>query len=260
MPRYLVCGICGKSVSGGMSTGVAITAWAICQDCIKKISGDMCESILATLKSSLSTPWHIGIFEDLGLESGITIDNRLRTASLDRLMPTLIPDSDLDSKFFDIGCNCGHYLRRLWDRGARNLRGTEPRKEHVDFAQKWIEILGADVDIHRDRAESVKAEELDDTIVLVLGLIYHLNRPELLLQELKDSKMKYAILESQIWPREELCNERNISFQNSCEDTVVWHPTEDAIEKELRNVGLNYERIPFRPHCQTPRALWKVTN
>jgi len=254
------CNRCGAEISGLLPNSTVFGAFVTCAKCIEEVAKAEISVVAQMYKERNDLKWHLGIFEDIGLVSDINIENRCRVASLTRRLNEIIPDSDLEEAFIDVGCNCGHFLRHLWLRGARNLIGAEPREAHLNLAKAWTEKEGADCMVWQNRAvEDIRPAELDGKIVLALGLIYHLPDPDVFLEQIKASTMKYCILESQVFEDEEYVPEGVENQQHAITEAPIWHPTIESVEAKLDKHGFKWERFDYAPGGQLTRGLWKLS-
>ena len=259
--QFLVCGICEKQCSGPLASSDKIWGYIVCESCL--VDGSKEAAVMArTQKYMDEIVWHLGAFEDINLDSGIGIAQRFILANEERFFERIISNEDLERPIVDIGCNCGHFLRKHWLRGARNITGIEPRQEHIDFGRKWAAIEGAEVNWINKAIEDVKPDDIPDgAIVFCLGLVYHLHEPNVLFDLLHDCKMHYGIIESQLYAIETMKEETVVIPQNTFTSGKVWQPTMDGIRRKLEERGLTFEELTkYKPACPQPRAMWKVTN
>lgn len=191
---------------------------------------------------------HVGIFTDIGLDSGSTGDDYKICTAVRDIIANIIPDSDLDSQFVDIGCNCGYHLREISKRGARKLRGIEPRIGHLDFAKEWCRIDGIEAEWICKPAEAVVETDVNDCIVLALGLVYHLGNIKAFIENLVTCK--YAIIESQIWASAHKGRENSGLPSHCFFDGEIERPSSAYLEEIFKAVGFKHRlyehRIPGR--------------
>lgn len=195
----------------------------------------------------------LGIFDDIGIDTKITENNRLRLLLLENALDILIPDDCLSYPIVDIGCCSGHILRYLWHRGARNLTGMEPRREHLAVARQWCEKDGADINWVHKPAEKVQPKELDGAILLSLGLIYHLQKPVEFFDMIAESNLRYGVVEAQVIAEASFGLEA-YSLVNSISSDPVWNPSKESVEEILDN-HFSWECLPRTSYLASSRAV-----
>lgn len=99
----------------------------------------------------------------------------------------------------DLGCNEGYFLFEMLKRGARSGLGLEGRAENIEKARFIEETLGI------KRCELREADVLNVDlgterydIVLLLGLIYHVEDPIGLLRRAAKATRRFLFLETQL--------------------------------------------------------------
>lgn len=250
----LKCYMCGRPVSTDIPNSTVMLGFIQCGFCIQ---AELNWKVVQIERHKGMQKVSLGNFDDIGIGTGANEDHRKRIKALEEKIDNIIPDEDLALPIIDIGANCGHFLRKLWLRGARNLTGVEPRKEHLEIARQWCEYEGAEVTWIEDVCESVTPELLQDKILLVLGLVYHLPDPSVLYKVIKESSFKYGIMESQLWPGDGQRKEDVNNAQHTFVAGQVWSPCPESIEAKFREYGLQYERIDYEPRAGGKRGLWK---
>ena len=114
-----------------------------------------------------------------------------------------IPDLQLDrSTAIDIACHQGYFSTQLAAMGVRDILSVDARPEHVADATLIRDALGlstmriAQSDVHA--LDATKIGDFD--IVLMLGLIYHLENPIGALRVARALTRRVCLVETQVVP------------------------------------------------------------
>ena len=143
------------------------------------------------------------------------------------------PELDVAGKrVLDVGCNDGHYMYACRDLGASQCVGIEASYHHYKNAVLMRDLLGED----NVRIENKSAYQIDSSlgqfdVTLLLGLIYHLKNPLLVIDAVAEITSEMIVLET--------------ALRNSSMD----------VENRKRGVpsapAMDYVENPYRPTTDT---------
>ncbi len=113
------------------------------------------------------------------------------------LIESHIPKNLAGGSVLDLGCNAGFFAVKMKERGAGRVLGVESDAGIVDQARLVAEILGHDMEFRcQDSHEfCVETTERFD-YVLLLGLLYHIRYPLLVLDRLSQITNEMLILQT----------------------------------------------------------------
>lgn len=99
----------------------------------------------------------------------------------------------------DIACHQGFYALNLAQRGLR-VRGVDVRQEHVDAANLMKSALGVEDVVFgcRDITDCTADDFEQADVVLLLGLIYHLEDPIRILRLARALTKRVCVIETQV--------------------------------------------------------------
>ena len=119
---------------------------------------------------------------------------------LNRVLDETFPDSLGEKTGLDLACHQGFYALKLAQRGLRRVVGVDVRQEHIDSANLIKSAFGLDDLVFR--CQDVNDSSLRDfepaDLVLLLGLIYHLEDPIGVLRLARQLTKSTCIIETQI--------------------------------------------------------------
>lgn len=123
-----------------------------------------------------------------------------RLRMLNRVLDERFPDSLGEKTGLDLACHQGFYALKLAQRGLRRVVGVDVRQEHIDSANLIKSAFGLDDLVFR--CQDVNDSSLRDfepaDLVLLLGLIYHLEDPIGVLRLARQLTKSTCIIETQI--------------------------------------------------------------
>jgi SAM-dependent methyltransferase len=125
-----------------------------------------------------------------------------RLAMLQSALRATFGESIADRSVIDIACHQGWFSTKLAEMGARDVLAVDARDEHVADATLIRDVLGlrnlriAKSDVHALTPEALGTFD----IVLMLGLIYHLENPVGALRVARALTKRLCLVETQIVP------------------------------------------------------------
>jgi 2-polyprenyl-3-methyl-5-hydroxy-6-metoxy-1,4-benzoquinol methylase len=148
-------------------------------------------------------------------------------------------------RVLDVGCLEGQYLVELARHGAQGV-GLEAREESLTKARFAKEALGLDrIEFVQDDARNVSRENYGEfDVVLCLGLLYHLNVPDVFtfLKQVADVCTRVAVIQTEVSvrPRE------RVEFEgNSYWGVRYWEPAPTSGQRDLWSSVGNRESFWF---------------
>lgn len=128
--------------------------------------------------------------------------HRTRLEMLESELAPILARSDEKLDAVDIASHQGWYSVQLARMGCRQVVGVEPRSQHIDDSRLISRALGLDnvrfVQSDIDGLAEADVEPAD--IVLMLGLIYHLENPVGAIRAARALCKKVCLIETQVGP------------------------------------------------------------
>ena len=102
----------------------------------------------------------------------------------------------------DLASHQGWFAVKLAQAGFGRVQGIEARRAHVDDSRLMAEIYGLDrLSFHQGDIHELDSEELGQfDVVLMMGLLYHLENPVGALRSCRSLCRKLCLIETQIVP------------------------------------------------------------
>ncbi|MEA3336826.1 MAG: methyltransferase domain-containing protein [Chloroflexota bacterium] len=217
--------------------------------------------------------WHYAF--DLG-DGIVTVprhgDARRQFQRLDHIMPPLLHlcgGSLHGLSVLDVGCNQGFWSMEAARAGADAVLGIEGRREHVATARFVADVRKFDnVRFEtQDALDGSLARHEPFDVVLCLGLLYHVDRPLELLDQLFRLTRRYLVVDTSVIdvaaPVLQLLFEDPEDPRNAVGDGLVAVPSRSAVERMLWHVGFpQVWSLPQRTnelppaYLQGRRATW----
>jgi len=125
-----------------------------------------------------------------------------RLAMIDRVLDHVVGEEWAETTAFDVACHEGFFALHLARRGCRDVLGIDVRRENVDGARLMRDVYQADnVRFEqRDLMSLSPAEYGAFDVVLMLGLLYHLDNPITALRLARSHTRRICMVETQIAP------------------------------------------------------------
>jgi len=128
--------------------------------------------------------------------------HRTRAELIERNVREVLEASGPNASALDIACNEGWFAHRLRDWGARSVVGIDVRMKNVDRAnamRDYYEVPAADMQFRlADVLELDPAKIGTYDVVLLLGLIYHVENPMGVLRFARACTRRLCVVESQL--------------------------------------------------------------
>jgi tRNA (mo5U34)-methyltransferase len=219
-----------------------------------------------------------GLWTGDGQEPGYLPENRWR------LIEPYIPQDLSGSTVLDLGGNAGYFSIRMKQRGAARCVLVDPYREFLrqaDFAARQFQL---DIELVNDDAHTycLTTDERFD-YVLLLGLLYHLKYPGLVLDRAAEMTRQRLFIASAVIGGEAEEAPRKQNYERYTNEDILlspafpklafieerygndptnwWLPNHSALPAMMRSAGL---RVIARPHAhvlvgEPERYFGKVT-
>ena len=156
-------------------------------------------------------------------------------------------------RVLDIGCNAGFWSLQAIEAGCDYILGVDGRQMHVDQANLVFETKGIDADrydfVLGDIFEYDFAQHGEFDIVFYFGLMYHINKPVVLMEKIAAVNSDVVIIDTDLstlkGPFLEIHHEPLDDPRNAVFNTMVLWPTKQAVAAIARQSG--YEVIMLEP-------------
>lgn len=125
-----------------------------------------------------------------------------RVQMLNSVVDPLIASNWPDTTCLDIACHEGFFSQTLAAKGARSVLGVDGRSENVEHAE-WIrDALGrTNLRFEQHNVYDINAEKIGNfDVVLMFGLLYHLENPLAALKILPALTRRVCVIETQVAP------------------------------------------------------------
>jgi len=125
-----------------------------------------------------------------------------RLVMMNTVLESLFADGYEQARVIDLACHQGYFSSQLAQRGCQSVLGIDARQCHVEDANLIARAQGLDnfqarlSDVHALDAEELGRFE----IVLMLGLIYHLENPVGAIRLARELTNKVCLIETQVVP------------------------------------------------------------
>jgi tRNA (mo5U34)-methyltransferase len=132
----------------------------------------------------------------------IALLHATRTRMLDSVVDPMLEGAWQSVSCLDIACHEGYFAAHMAQKGCREVLGTDVRTEHVENARLIGEALGLDrlrFETH-DVLALAPGELGQFDVVLVFGLLYHLQDPLGALRTARSHTRRVCIVETQVAP------------------------------------------------------------
>lgn len=161
-------------------------------------------------------------------------------------------------RVLDIGCNEGLFSFAAKRLGASSVLGIEPRQDKVDQARFIGSALGVGgVEFRRMSIMDLSPELGFFDVVLLVGVLYHLDQPLEALRRVRKVTKKVLVVETQLldfnFPLIALKEEGVEIVTNAFDSSMVQIPSERALRMMLAYAG--FSSVARIPQPQGP--LWK---
>src|SRR5262245_41528968 len=104
-----------------------------------------------------------------------------------------------DIRCLDVGCHEGFYSVSMSNLGVRQVRGIDVREESIEKARLISDILDlSNVSFGVENCELMDAEAERYELTLLLGVLYHLENPMLVLKKLCALTSELCLIETQV--------------------------------------------------------------
>ncbi|MEM9530804.1 MAG: DUF1698 domain-containing protein [Pseudomonadota bacterium] len=125
-----------------------------------------------------------------------------RLSMMDSALKPLFGDGLDGASVVDLACHQGYFALQMAARGAGEILAVDARSSHVDDARLMAELTGC------ERFEALQSDihDLDPAalgtfdVVLMLGLIYHLENPVGAIRQAQALTGKICLIETQVVP------------------------------------------------------------
>lgn len=156
-------------------------------------------------------------------------------------------------RVLDIGCNAGYWTLQAIQRDCDFALGIDGRQVHIDQANFVFDVHG----ISSDRYKFIKGDLYDIDfsslgqfdIVFCLGLLYHINRPIQLLENIEKVSPEILIIDTYLSSKPgsvlEIIHEDTDVLRNAVSGELVYHPSMRAVVDLVQY--FNYECITLKP-------------
>jgi SAM-dependent methyltransferase len=179
------------------------------KDLLRRRDDRLPRTLAAPLEAELSSPtpwmypWRLTAGVEISLEgSELPSIHATRAAMIEPVVREALAAAGPEATVLDLGCNEGWFAHRALDWGAARVVGLDVREANVRRATLIRDHFG--IDGERLRFERANVLELDPErlgtfdVVLVLGLIYHLENPIGALRTARALTRGTAVAESQL--------------------------------------------------------------
>lgn len=147
-------------------------------------------------------------------------------------------------RVLDLGCNAGFWSLACVEAGCDFVLGIDGRQMHVDQANFVFEVKGIAPERYRFVTGNVHTMDLKQfgefDLVLFLGLMYHINKPVEVMEQISAVNRDFLVIDTLISTREgsllELRREAVEDPRNSVDYELVTIPTADAVH----DLGLEF--------------------
>lgn len=148
-------------------------------------------------------------------------------------------------RVLDLGCNAGFWSLACVEAGCDFVLGIDGRQTHVDQANFVFEVKEIRDDGYRFIRGNIQEMDLRQfgqfDIVLFLGLMYHINRPVEIMEQIASVSKDFLIIDTVISGMEgslfELRRELTEDPRNSLDYELVMVPTADAVHDLATEFG-----------------------
>ncbi len=156
-------------------------------------------------------------------------------------------------RVLDIGCNAGFWSLQAIEAGCDYILGVDGRQMHVDQANLVFETKGIDAKrydfVLGDIFEYDFAQHGEFDIVFYFGLMYHINKPVVLMEKIADVNSDVVVIDTDLstlkGPFLEIHHEPLDDPRNAVFNTMVLWPTKQAVAAIARQSG--YEVMMLEP-------------
>ncbi len=140
-------------------------------------------------------------------------------------------------RVLDLGCNAGFWSLHAIEAGCDSVLGIDGRQMHIDQANFVFETKGIDPTRYRFEKHNLFDVELSSfgqfDIVLCLGLLYHVNRPIELFENITRANTDLLLIDTAVDSADDpflrLVREPVSDPRNSADYEVVFWPTRKAV-------------------------------
>jgi SAM-dependent methyltransferase len=184
------------------------------KDLLRRRDDRLPRTLAAPLEAELRSPipwmypWRLTAGVEISLEgSELPSIHATRAAMIEPVVCEALAAAGPEASVLDLGCNEGWFAHRALEWGAARVVGLDVREANVRRATLIRDHFG--VDAERLRFERANVLELDTQrlgtfdVVLVLGLIYHLENPVGALRTARALTRGTAVVESQLTAHDE---------------------------------------------------------
>ena len=150
-------------------------------------------------------------------------------------------------RVLDIGCNAGFWSLQAIEADCEYILGVDGRQMHVDQANLVFETKGIESQrydfVQGDIFEYDFAQHGDFDIVFYFGLMYHINKPVVLMEKIAAVNTDVVIIDTDLstlkGPFLEIHHEPLDDPRNAVFNTMVLWPTKQAVAAIARQSGYN---------------------
>lgn len=173
----------------------------------------------------------------------------------------LLGGSLAGKRVLDLGCNAGFWSLAAIESGCEFVLGIDGRKMHIDQANFVFEVK--EIEKHRYEFIAGNVFEFDFQkygnfdIVLCLGLIYHVSKPMLLMEQISKVNTDILVIDTDLLRAPGSYLE---FYYDNIEDPVaavdyqlVIHPTKQAVFKMAKQ--FNYSVVMLKPRLQDYKGV-----
>jgi tRNA (mo5U34)-methyltransferase len=156
-------------------------------------------------------------------------------------------------RILDLGCNAGFWSLHAIMSGCNYVLGIDGRQMHIDQADLVFEVKGIDTNrydfVCANIFDYLRQDLSQFDIVLCLGLLYHINKPILLMEQISNINSDVLVIDTLLSKRKgslfELRHETLLDPRNAIENELVLVPTKDAVFDMIHQYG--YRAVIIEP-------------
>jgi SAM-dependent methyltransferase len=132
----------------------------------------------------------------------IALLHATRLRMLDSVVDPLLDGAWQSTSCLDLACHEGYFATHMAQRGCREVVGVDVRAEHIDNARLIGEALGLDqLRFESHDVLALSSGELGQfDVVLLFGLLYHLQDPLRALRVARSHTRRVCVIETQVAP------------------------------------------------------------
>jgi SAM-dependent methyltransferase len=233
------------------------------KDLLRRRDDGLPRTLAAPLEAELSSPipwmypWRLTAGVEISLEgSELPSIHATRAAMIEPVVRAALAAAGPEATVLDLGCNEGWFAHRALEWGAARVVGLDVREANVRRATLIRDHFG--IDGERLRFERADVLELDPDqlgafdVVLVLGLIYHLENPVGALRTARSLTRGAAVVESQLTAHDQPIRlgwgETGVFRETPSHWAAVLEPSEEQVDEgnPLASFGGVVSLVPNR--------------